>query len=74
MSLHATMCYVTVYSSPQYRLLAVDLTNDKDLANLITLAGMNPHLPTLVVSEVVLCYLQDKRYTELMVRWSINGK
>ncbi|XP_068329291.1 leucine carboxyl methyltransferase 1 homolog isoform X2 [Pyrus communis] len=55
--------------SDHYKLLPVDLRDIPKLADVITLAGMDPSLPTFIIAECVLIYL-DPDSSRSIVRWT----
>ncbi|KAJ8900371.1 hypothetical protein K2173_025011 [Erythroxylum novogranatense] len=52
-----------------YKLLPVDLRNVQELDDVIALAGMDPSLPTFIIAECVLIYL-DPDSTQAIVGWA----
>ncbi|KAM7275513.1 hypothetical protein ACFE04_017379 [Oxalis oulophora] len=52
-----------------YKLLPVDLRNIQELDDIITFAGMDPSLPTLIIAECVLIYL-DPDSSRAIVGWA----
>lgn len=55
--------------SDHYKLLSVDLRDIQKLDDIIALAGMNPSLPTFIIAECVLIYL-DPESTRGIVGWA----
>ncbi|KAG8653737.1 hypothetical protein MANES_05G054600v8 [Manihot esculenta] len=55
--------------SDQYKLLPVDLRDIQKLDDIITLANMDPSLPTFIIAECVLIYL-DPDSTCAIVGWA----
>ncbi|KAM1175314.1 hypothetical protein ACFX13_028399 [Malus domestica] len=58
--------------SDHYKLLPVDLRDIPKLDNVIALAGMNPSLPTFIIAECVLIYL-DPDSSRSIVRWTAKA-
>ncbi|GMH22365.1 hypothetical protein Nepgr_024208 [Nepenthes gracilis] len=52
-----------------YKLLPVDLRDVKKLDDVVTLANLDPSLPTLIIAECVLIYL-DPELTRNIVGWA----
>ncbi|XP_057805495.1 leucine carboxyl methyltransferase 1 homolog isoform X2 [Salvia miltiorrhiza] len=52
-----------------YKLLPVDLRDIQQLDDIISLAGMDPSLPTFIIAECVLIYL-DPESSRAVVRWA----
>ncbi|KAJ4847602.1 hypothetical protein Tsubulata_002700 [Turnera subulata] len=57
--------------SDSYKLLHVDLRNIQKLNDVIAVAGMDPSLPTFIIAECVLIYL-DPDSTRAIVGWASN--
>ncbi|TXG62512.1 hypothetical protein EZV62_009506 [Acer yangbiense] len=55
--------------SDHYKLLPVDLRDIQDLDNVISLANMDPSLPTFIIAECVLIYL-DPDSSRGIVGWA----
>ncbi|RDX98781.1 tRNA wybutosine-synthesizing protein 4, partial [Mucuna pruriens] len=55
--------------SAHYKLLPADLRDVKQLSAIITHAGLNPSLPTFIIAECVLIYL-DPDSTRAIVGWA----
>ncbi|KAJ6675652.1 LEUCINE CARBOXYL METHYLTRANSFERASE [Salix viminalis] len=55
--------------SDHYKLLSVDLRDTQKLDDIIALAGLNPSLPTFIIAECVLIYL-DPESTRGIVSWA----
>ncbi|KAH7576218.1 hypothetical protein JRO89_XS01G0015000 [Xanthoceras sorbifolium] len=55
--------------SDHYKLLPVDLRDIQELDNVISLANMDPSLPTFIIAECVLIYL-DPDSSRAIVRWA----
>lgn len=50
-------------SSSQYRLLGVDVREEPQLEEALGLAGLDWAAPTLILSEVVLTYMETQWYS-----------
>ncbi|XP_050387174.1 leucine carboxyl methyltransferase 1 homolog [Argentina anserina] len=57
--------------SDHYKLLPVDLRDIHQLNEVIALAGMDPSLPTFIIAECVLIYIDPKSSREI-VGWASN--
>ncbi|KAJ6722597.1 LEUCINE CARBOXYL METHYLTRANSFERASE [Salix koriyanagi] len=55
--------------SDHYKLLSVDLRDTQKLDDIIALTGLNPSLPTFIIAECVLIYL-DPESTRGIVSWA----
>ncbi|KAK7340464.1 hypothetical protein VNO77_21167 [Canavalia gladiata] len=55
--------------SAHYKLVPADLRDVKQLSDIITLADMDPSLPTFIIAECVLIYL-DPDSTRAIVGWA----
>lgn len=49
-------------SSSQYRLLGVDVREESQLEAALAAAGLDWAAPTLILSEVVLTYMETQRW------------
>ncbi|XP_048447768.1 leucine carboxyl methyltransferase 1 homolog [Pyrus x bretschneideri] len=58
--------------SDHYKLLPVDLRDIPKLDDVIALAGMNPSLPTFIIAECVLIYL-DPDSSRSILRWTAKA-
>ncbi|OIW17615.1 hypothetical protein TanjilG_28965 [Lupinus angustifolius] len=55
--------------SDDYKLLPVDLRDTQKLSDIVALAGMDTSLPTFIIAECVLIYL-DPNSTRAVVSWA----
>lgn len=49
--------------SSQYRLLGVDVRKESQTEEALSAAGLDWAAPTLILSEVVLTYMETQRYS-----------
>lgn len=53
-------------NSVQYKLLGVDVRKEKVLEEVLHKAGLHWDCPTLILSEVVLTYMETQRYVPIV--------
>ncbi|KAK9911595.1 hypothetical protein M0R45_035491 [Rubus argutus] len=68
-SLHFYFCRERKVLSDHYKLLPVDLRDIHQLNHVIALAGMDPSLPTFIIAECVLIYI-DPESSRAIVGWA----
>lgn len=58
-------------SSSRYRLLGIDVREESQMEEALSAAGLDWAAPTLILSEVVLTYM-DTRWSDAVIRWAAN--
>ncbi|XP_047671365.1 tRNA wybutosine-synthesizing protein 4 isoform X2 [Tachysurus fulvidraco] len=56
-------------NSAQYKLLGVDVRNEREAEDVLIAAGLQWNCPTLVLSEVVLTYMET-RWSDAVIAWA----
>uniref|UniRef100_A0A8B9L0D3 tRNA wybutosine-synthesizing protein 4 n=1 Tax=Astyanax mexicanus TaxID=7994 RepID=A0A8B9L0D3_ASTMX len=59
-------------SSAQYKLLGVDVRNEREVEEGLRVAGLQWDRPTLVLSEVVLTYMETK-WSDAVIGWAARS-
>ncbi|XP_077197122.1 tRNA wybutosine-synthesizing protein 4 isoform X2 [Paroedura picta] len=60
---------VVHFAAEDYRLLGVDLAELPKLEEALCCAGLNPQVPTLLLAEVVLTYMEVER-SDALIHWA----
>ncbi|KAK3568902.1 hypothetical protein QTP86_019557 [Hemibagrus guttatus] len=56
-------------NSAQYKLLGVDVRNEREVEEVLSAAGLQWNSPTLILSEVVLTYMET-RWSDAVIGWA----
>ena len=67
---NASECVPGILDSTQYALVGCDLCHLSELARLLQLCGLNYCVPTLLLSECVLTYVEPERYVYRSLCWN----